>query len=126
LRGRVRSPGDANSYLVLKLKDIVEKAVEPIGPKMRRPERVNQSRCDPHAAGPFRTEPSSTCGRPSLRPACDCFALVCKNRVAGDSKSQRMRLGAVMISSTMPSAKYSCSGSPLVLAKGRTVSGNGS
>src|SRR6516164_9299151 len=29
------------------------------------------------------------------------------------TKSQRMRESAVMISSTMPSTKYSCSGSPL-------------
>jgi hypothetical protein len=33
-----------------------------------------------------------------------------------------MRDSAVMISSTMPSTKYSCSGSPLILAKGRTRS----
>src|ERR1700758_601924 len=32
-----------------------------------------------------------------------------------------MRLSAVMISSTIPSAKYSCSGSPLILAKGSTA-----
>ena len=37
------------------------------------------------------------------------------------TKSQRMRDSAVMISSTMPSAKYSCSGSPLRLAKGKTA-----
>jgi len=37
------------------------------------------------------------------------------------TKSQRMRESAVMISSTMPSAKYSCSGSPLILAKGSTA-----
>src|SRR6201987_1364067 len=46
------------------------------------------------------------------------------------TKSQRMRLSAVMISSTIPSAKYSCSGSPLMLANGRTaiegLSGSGS
>src|SRR5881396_1795272 len=45
------------------------------------------------------------------------------------TKSQRMRDSAVMISSTMPSPKYSCSGSPLILAKGSTaidgLSGNG-
>ena len=34
------------------------------------------------------------------------------------TKSHRMRLSAVMISSTIPSAKYSCSGSPLILTKG--------
>jgi len=37
------------------------------------------------------------------------------------TKSQRMRLSAVMISSTMPSAKYSCSGSPLILENGKTA-----
>src|SRR6266852_1562197 len=46
------------------------------------------------------------------------------------TKNQRMRLRAVMISSTMPSAKYSCSGSPLILANGSTaidgLSGSGS
>src|SRR5215469_2670601 len=46
------------------------------------------------------------------------------------TKSQRMRESAVMISSTIPSAKYSCSGSPLILANGKTaidgLSGSGS
>src|SRR5262249_39978520 len=37
------------------------------------------------------------------------------------TKSHGSRAIAVVISSTMPSAKYSCSGSPLILAKGRTA-----
>src|SRR3974377_1300577 len=37
------------------------------------------------------------------------------------TKRQRMRESTVMTSSTMPSAKYSCSGSPLKLAKGSTA-----
>jgi len=37
------------------------------------------------------------------------------------TNSQRMRDSAVMISSTMPSTKYSCSGSPLILANGNTA-----
>src|SRR5438132_4489640 len=37
------------------------------------------------------------------------------------TKSQRIRDSAVMISSTMPSAKYPCSGSPLILANGNTA-----
>src|SRR5215472_2773798 len=37
------------------------------------------------------------------------------------TKSQRMRDSAVMISATIPSAKYSCSGSTLRLAKGSTA-----
>src|SRR5207248_5394782 len=46
------------------------------------------------------------------------------------TKSQRMRLRAVMISSTMPSTKYSCSGSPDMFWNGNTaidgLSGSGS
>jgi hypothetical protein len=37
------------------------------------------------------------------------------------TNSQRMRLSAVMISSTMPSAKYSCSGSPDMFWNGSTA-----
>src|SRR6266699_5766687 len=37
------------------------------------------------------------------------------------TNSPRKRDRAVMISSTMPSAKYSCSGSPLMLLKGKTA-----
>ncbi len=36
-------------------------------------------------------------------------------------KSQRIRVSAVMMSSTIPSAKYSCSGSPLMFWNGRTA-----
>src|SRR5216683_5123519 len=46
------------------------------------------------------------------------------------TNSQLIRYSAVMISSTMPSAKYSCSGSPLIFWNGRTaidgLSGSGS
>ena len=46
------------------------------------------------------------------------------------TNSQRMRDSAVMISSTMPSTKYSCSGSPLMFWNGSTaidgLSGSGS
>ena len=37
------------------------------------------------------------------------------------TNSQRMRLSAAMISSTMPSAKYSCSGSALIFWNGKTA-----
>jgi len=36
-------------------------------------------------------------------------------------KSQRIRVSAVMMSSTIPSAKYSCSGSPLMFRNGKTA-----
>jgi hypothetical protein len=45
------------------------------------------------------------------------------------TNSERMRDSAVVMSSTMPSAKYSCSGSPLIFSNGSTtsdgLSGNG-
>src|SRR5262245_44824254 len=37
------------------------------------------------------------------------------------TKSPRARDSSVMMSSVMPSAKYRCSGSPLMLVKGRTA-----
>jgi hypothetical protein len=37
------------------------------------------------------------------------------------TKNQRSLESAVMMSSLMPSEKYSCSGSPLILTKGRTA-----
>jgi hypothetical protein len=37
------------------------------------------------------------------------------------TKNQWIRERAVMMSSAMPSAKYSCSGSPDMLVKGRTA-----
>jgi hypothetical protein len=46
------------------------------------------------------------------------------------TKNDLTRLSAVMMSSTRPSAKYSCSGSPLMLVNGSTaidgLSGSGS
>ena len=44
-----------------------------------------------------------------------------ETRVTSDYEQPRMRDNAVIISSTMPSAKYSCSGSPLKLSKGSTA-----
>jgi hypothetical protein len=43
--------------------------------------------------------------------------------VAGDDEKRTHRDRAVMMSSTMPSAKYSCSRSPLMFWKGNTASG---
>ena len=46
-------------------------------------------------------------------------ALEREGRIARDD--DELRHSAVIMSSEMPSAKYSCSGSPLMLAKGRTA-----
>jgi hypothetical protein len=47
--------------------------------------------------------------------------LYAKLELRAMTKGQRMRESAVMISSTMPSAKYSCSGSPLMFWNGSTA-----
>src|SRR6266851_4075906 len=108
------------------------------------PSNRSAHRCAPFAASincavmrtrppALRTEPSSTYRTPSSRPTCFTsipWPLYVKLELRAMTKSQRMRESAVMISSTMPSAKYSCSGSPLILAKGSTaidgLSGSGS
>src|SRR5262249_35068566 len=51
----------------------------------------------------------------------DGLALVGEARIARDDEQPAMRESAVMISSTIPSAKYSCSGSPLILGRGNTA-----
>src|SRR5262249_2774753 len=51
----------------------------------------------------------------------DFPSFVGKARIAGDHEEPADFESAVMISSTMPSAKYSCSGSPLMFAKGSTA-----
>src|SRR5439155_23361152 len=60
----------------------------------------------------------------------DGVALVGEGRVAGDDEEPRILESAVVISSTMPSAKYSCSGSPDMFWNGSTaiegLSGSGS
>src|SRR6516164_9606823 len=72
----------------------------------------------------LRTEPSSTQRTPNSRPTrftSTAWPLYVKLELRAITKSQRTRDSAVMISSTMPSTKYSCSGSPLILAKGSTA-----
>ena len=50
------------------------------------------------------------------------LALYAKLELRAMTKSHLIRERAVMISSTMPSAKYSCSGSPLMFWNGITAS----
>src|SRR5688572_19627912 len=51
----------------------------------------------------------------------NCLVLIDKARGARGHRKRLKRLRAVMISSTTPSAKYSCSASPLMLSKGMTA-----
>src|SRR5215471_10593321 len=72
----------------------------------------------------FRTLPSRTYLTPSSRPTClmsTALPLYVKLELRAITNSDLKRDSAVMMSSTMPSAKYSCSGSPLMFWKGRTA-----
>src|SRR5262245_16416054 len=82
---------------------------------------------------PFLTEPSSTYRTPSSRPTClmsTALPLYVNEELRAIKNHQRMHDSPVMMSSTRPSAKYSCSGSPLMFWNGSTaidgLSGNGS
>ena len=51
----------------------------------------------------------------------DIFTFVRKTGISRDDEEPLIRDSAVMMSSTVPSAKYSCSGSPLRLLNGSTA-----
>jgi hypothetical protein len=49
-QGRLDDAGNADRHLVLKLEDVFQETVEPVGPEMRAGRRVDQLRADAHAA----------------------------------------------------------------------------
>src|SRR5689334_21217316 len=72
----------------------------------------------------LRTPPSRTVETFSLRPISPMssfFPLNANDEVRDATRSDWIRESALMISSAMPSAKYSFSGSALMLANGRTA-----
>src|SRR6516164_392263 len=72
----------------------------------------------------LRTDPSRTYRTPSLRPTSftsTALPLKVKLELRAITNSHLKRESTVMISSTIPSAKYSCSGSPLRFANGITA-----
>src|SRR6516165_8556001 len=100
---------NAECHLVLKLEYIFQRAVDAIGPEMRAANRVDKLSSDAY---------------PTSRPTCFTstdWPLYVKLLLRAMTKSQGMRESAVMISSTIPSAKYSCSGSPLIFWNGSTA-----
>src|SRR6266581_9762581 len=85
---------------------------------------IDQLPGDAHPLACFAHRAFQNIANPQLAPDLfhvDAAAFVGEGRVAAITKSQQMRESAVMISSTIPSTKYSCSGSPLMLAKGNTA-----
>ena len=72
----------------------------------------------------FRTLPSSTVRTPSFSPTArrsSCFPLNAKHDVRAATRRPPCCTRTLMISSVIPSAKYSSSATGLMLANGRTA-----
>ena len=96
-----------------------------VGPDVRAGCCVDQLPGDPHPiAGFAHTAFEHVAHAELLRHLLhvDQLALVGEGGVAGDDKSHGSRAIAVVISSTMPSTKYSCSASPVMFWNGNTAS----
>jgi len=125
-------PDDATGDLILQFENVVQRTVEPVCPDMSAGRRVDQLPCDALPLSgltlPFEhvahSQLTRTCFTSTGRP------LYVKLELLAITNSHDSREIAAAISSTMPSAKYSRSGSPLILAKGSTaidgLSGRGS
>ena len=53
LQSRLDDAGHADRHVVLKLEDLFQGTVEPLGPKMRAGRRIDQLRADAHTAAGF-------------------------------------------------------------------------
>ncbi len=89
LQCRLDHAGDARGHLVLKLEDIFERAVEPIGPQMRAGHRVDQLADNAHATAglahrAFEHVPNAEFAADLLHV--DRLALVREARIAGDDE----------------------------------------
>ena len=85
--------------------------------RVRRATRVDQLRGDAHPISGFAHRAFEHVAHPELAADLlhiDSWPLYVKLELRAMTNSHRMRDSAVMISSTMPSTKYSCSGSPLI------------
>src|SRR5215469_9859302 len=93
-------------------------------PEMRARQRVDQLGGNAHPCSRLAHRAFKDVAYAEIEPErfnVDCLTFVGESRIARVTKNQRTRDSAVMISSTMPSAKYSWSGSPLRLVKGNTA-----
>ena len=114
----------AGGYLILQLKDVLKCSVISVCPQMRAGSCINQLTRYPDRLPDFRTLPSRTYRTPKSRATClisTALPLNVKLEFRAMTNSCLFRERAVMISSTMPSAKYSCSGSPLMFWNGSTA-----
>jgi hypothetical protein len=112
---------NACGHLVLEIENVLQAAVETIRPQMRAGRRIDQLPGDAHLVSRFSNAAFKHVAYAKLATDLldiDRLAFVGKTGIAS---SQVMRDSAVMMSSTMPSAKYFCSASPLMLVNGSTA-----
>ena len=87
--------------MYVKLENVLQRAVEPVGPQMRAVCRIDQLSCDAHPVSAFSHRAFEDIADPQLAADLlhvDRAALVGEGRIAGDDEKQRMRESAVMIS----------------------------
>ena len=114
---------DGLADLVLQGEDVGEIAVPVFGPDVAAGLAVDERGGDAHPKPALRTLPSSTWLTSSSRATLGRSTFWPLNRkllLREMTKRAETLERSVMISSLMPSEKYSCSGSPLILAKGET------
>src|SRR5262249_46778417 len=115
---------DALGHLVLKLENILQRPVEPVRPDMPSGGRIDELRRDGHPVRRLAHAAFEQVADPELAtdlPYVHGMTLVGEARVAGDHEQvakARQRRDDIF---AMPSAKYSCSGSPLRFWNGRTA-----
>ena len=121
---RLDGPNNAVCDLVLKLEDVGEIPVVPLGPDVGSVAASINCPVTRTRLPARRMEPSRTYRTPSCSPISFTFTalpLNTKLEFRAMTNSHRMRESAVRRSSVMPSEKYSSSTLPLMLMKGRTA-----
>ena len=116
---------DVRRHLILQVEDVFEDAVITVRPNMHPVRGVDQLASDPYPVARFSHAAFQHIMHAKLAahlPYIDGPAFVGEaEELQAATNSQLVRDSAVTISSTMPSLKQSCCGSPLRLSKGSTA-----
>ena len=109
---------------VLEVEHVLAGPVVPLGPEVPAGHGLDELGRDPHplaGRADAALEHVADAELPADLAHVDRLALVGEARVAGDDEEALSRDSAVVMSSVMPSAKNSCSGSALMLSNGSTA-----
>ena len=115
---------DLGRHIVLNCEDVGQFPVEPLGPEVAAGRRVCKLGSDPDPSTGFSHASFDDVAPPRLFPtsATSTFLpLKVNDELRAMTNSCESFDNAVMMSSVTPSAKYSCSASPLMLANGSTA-----